>query len=166
LLRTDPGRFEERRARRDLGVAATGAAGGPTNPRPPNAGASSPSAQLGYFQRLEGSRWLLGGKRTYNYIAATATDHFVAMPQSASFALVGGGSSTSFTFNVGAAYFLTSSWFVDVGYAFTLTDLWNSTYASSFTNDTGAFQTAGILSGSSTGGLNTHALTVSINRRF
>lgn len=227
-------------------LAATGAAGGPTNPRPPNAGTISPSAQLGYFQRLSESRWLLGGKFTYNYIAATTTDDFVAVPQSGSFALVGGGPITSFTGNVvirsyqitadhqfafvphvgftfdrsyiyagagpsltrtevklnnvvgfaningaagtsitgaptsysssqwligatlaaGATYFLTPSWFIDFGYAFTITDLWNSTYASAFANTTSGFNTAGILSGSYTGGLNTHALTVSINRRF
>lgn len=227
-------------------LAATGAAGGPTNPRPPNASTISPSAQLGYFQRLSESRWLMGGKFTYNYIAATTTDHFVAVPQSGSFALVGGGPITSFTGNVvirsyqitadhqfafvphvgvtfdrsyvyagvgpslthtavklnnvvgfaningaagtsitgaptsysssqwligatfaaGATYFLTPSWFIDFGYAFTLTDLWNTTYASGFTNTTSGFNTAGILSGSYTGGLNTHALTVSINRRF
>jgi opacity protein-like surface antigen len=227
-------------------LAATGAAGGPTNPRPPNASTISPSAQLGYFQRLGDSPWLLGGKFTYNYIAATATDHFVAVPQIGSFATVPGGPVTAFTGNVvirsyqitadhqfalvphvgytfdrsylyvgagpsltrtevklnnvvgfaningaagtsitgaptsysssqwligatlsaGATYFLTPSWFIDFGYAFTITDLWNTAYASAFANNTGGFQTAGVLSGSYTGGLNTHALTVSINRRF
>lgn len=227
-------------------LVATGAAGGPTNPHPPNAATISPSAQLGYYQRLSGSRWLLGGKLTYNYIAATATDHFVAVPQGGSFALVGGGPITSFTGNVvirsyqitadhqfalvphvgytfdrsyvylgagpslthtevklnnvvgfaningapgtsitgaptsysssqwligatlaaGATYFLTPSWFIDLGYTFTLTDLWNSTYASPFTNTASGFNTVGVLSGSYTGGLNTHAITVSINRRF
>ena len=81
-------------------LVATGAAGGPTNPKPPNASTISPSAQLGYFQRLSESRWLLGGKLTYNYIAATVTDNFVAVPQSGSFAFVSGGPITSFTGNV------------------------------------------------------------------
>ena len=227
-------------------LAATGAAGGPSNPRPPNAATISPSAQLGYFQKLDNSRWLLGGKFTYNYINATATDHFVAVPQSGSFALVGGGPITAFTGNVviqsyqitadhqfafvpqvgytfdrsfvyfgagpslthtevklnnvvgfaningaagtsitgaptsysssqwligatfaaGATYFLTPSWFIDFGYSFTLTDLWNSTYASPFTNTASGFNTVGVLSGNYGGGLNTHTLTVSINRRF
>jgi opacity protein-like surface antigen len=227
-------------------LAATGAAGGPVNPKPPNASTISPSAQLGYFQRVTDSRWLAGGKLTYNYIAATTTDHFLRVPQSGSFALVGGGPVTSFTGNVtmrsyqitadhqfalvpyfgytfdrsfvylgagpsvsraevklndvvgfaningaagtsitgaptnystsqwligatlavGATYFLTPSWFVDFGYAFTITDLWNTAYATAFANTTSGFNTAGVLSGSYTGGLNTHALTVSINRRF
>jgi opacity protein-like surface antigen len=227
-------------------LVATGAAGGPSNPRPPNASTISPSAQLGYFQRLTDSPWLLGGKFTYNYIAATTTDNFVAVPQSGSFSMVAGGPVTSFTGNVvirsyqitadhqfafvphvgftfdrsyiyagagpslthtevklnnvvgfaningaagtsitgaptsysnsqwligatfaaGAAYFLTPSWFVDFGYTYTITDLWNSTYASPFANTASGFNTAGILSGSYTGGLNTHAITVSINRRF
>ncbi|WP_421995839.1 outer membrane protein [Reyranella sp.] len=231
-------------------LAAYGAAGGPTNPRPPTAATISPSAQLGYFQRLNESRWLLGGKLTYNYIAATATDHYVAVPQIGSFTQVPGGPITAFTgnvvvrsyqitadhqialvpyvgytfdrsyvyfgagpslthtdvklshvvgyadingavgtnitgapatysseqwligatFAVGATYFLTPSWFVDFGYAFTITDLWNPTYSSPFSNDPMAagvtYQTSGVLSGSYTGGLNTHALTVSINRRF
>jgi opacity protein-like surface antigen len=227
-------------------LAATGAAGGPVNPHPPNASTISPSAQLGYFQRLSQSRWLLGGKFTYNYIAATTTDSFLRVPQSGSYALVGGGPVTSFTGNVtmrsyqitadhqfafvphvgftfdrsyiyagagpslthtevklnnvvgfaningaagtsitgapttytssqwligatlavGATYFLTPSWFVDFGYAFTITDLWNTAYASTFANTTSGFNTTGVLSGSYTGGLNTHALTVSINRRF
>ncbi|MCF8533002.1 MAG: hypothetical protein K9G48_08370 [Reyranella sp.] len=227
-------------------LAATGAAGGPSNPRPPNAATISPSAQLGYFQKLDNSRWLLGGKFTYNYINATATDHFVAVPQSGSFALIGGGPITAFTGNVviqsyqitadhqiafvpqvgytfdrsfvyfgagpslthtevklnnvvgfaningaagtsitgaptsysssqwligatfaaGATYFLTPSWFIDFGYSFTLTDLWNSTYASPFTNTASGFNTVGVLSGNYGGGLNTHTLTVSINRRF
>lgn len=228
-------------------LAATGAAGGPTNPRPPNASTISPSAQLGYFQRLGDSPWLLGGKFTYNYIAATATDHFVAVPQIGSFATVPGGPVTAFTGNVvirsyqitadhqfalvphlgytfdrsyvyfgagpsltrtevklnnvvgfatingmagtsitgapaaysssqwligatlaaGATYFLTPSWFVDFGYSFTITDLWNSTYASNFSNSAiPGYTTTGVLSGSYTGGLNTHTLTVSINRRF
>lgn len=227
-------------------LAATGAAGGPTNPHPPNASTISPSAQVGWFHKLGESRWMAGGKLTYNYIAATATDHFVAVPQSGSFSMVTGGPITSFTGNVvirsyqitadhqfalvphvgytfdrsylyvgagpsltrtevklnnvvgfaningaagtsitgaptsysssqwligatlsaGATYFLTPSWFIDFGYAFTITDLWNTAYASAFANNTGGFQTAGVLSGSYTGGLNTHALTVSINRRF
>lgn len=225
--------------------AASGAAGGPTSPNVPMASTVSPSAQLGYFQRLSDSRWLLGGKLTYNYIAATATDNFVLVPQSGSFALVGGGPVTSFTGNLlvrsyqitadhqfalvpyvgyafdrgyvylgggpsltrteiklsgvvgfasingttnnitgapttyassqwlvggtfagGATYFLTSSWFVDIGYAFTLTDLWNTSFASPFANTAAGFTTAGIVSGNYTGGLNSHALTVSINRRF
>lgn len=231
-------------------LAAFGSAGGPTNPRPRTAATISPSAQLGYFQRLSESRWLLGGKLTYNYIAATATDHFVAVPQSGSYALVPGTTITSFTGNVvvrsyqitadhqvafvpyagytfdrsyvyfgagpslthtevklsdavgfatingaagtnitgppatysseqwligatltaGATYFLTPSWFLDIDYSFTITDLWNSTFSSPFGHTGNAFgttyQTAGVLSGSYTGGLNTHALTVSINRRF
>lgn len=227
-------------------LAATGAAGGPVNPHPPNASTISPSAQLGYFQRLSESRWLMGGKFTYNYIAATTTDSFLRVPQSGSYALVGGGPVTSFTGNVtmrsyqitadhqfalvphvgftfdrsyiyagvgpslthtevklnnvvgfaningqpgtsitgapttytssqwligatlavGATYFLTPSWFVDFGYAFTITDLWNTAYASTFANTTSGFNTTGVLSGSYTGSLNTHALTVSINRRF
>lgn len=40
----------------------------------------SPSAQLGYYQRLSDSRWLLGGKLTYNYIAATATNKADLLP--------------------------------------------------------------------------------------
>lgn len=227
-------------------LAANGAAGGPTNPNPPTAATISPSAQLGYFQRLTESPWLLGGKFTYNYIAATSTDNFVAVPQIGSFALVGGGPITAFTGNVvirsyqitadhqfafvphvgyaidrsyiyagagpslthtqvklnnvvgfaningaagtsitgaptsysssqwligatlavGATYFLTPSWFFDLGYTYTITDLWNTTYASAFSNTTSGFQTRGILSGSYTGSLNTHTLTVSINRRF
>ena len=227
-------------------LAATGAAGGPVNPKPPNASTISPSAQLGYFQRLTDSRWLAGGKLTYNYIAATTTDHFLRVPQSGTFSLVGGGPVTSFTGNVtmrsyqitadhqfalvpyfgytfdrsfvyfgagpsltraevklndvvgfaningaagtsitgaptnystsqwlvgatlavGATYFLTPSWFVDFGYAFTITDLWNTAYATQFANTTSGFNTAGVLSGSYTGSLNTHALTVSFNRRF
>ena len=227
-------------------LVANGAAGGPTNPHPPNASTISPSAQLGYFQRLSESRWLLGSKLTYNYIAATATDNFVAVPQGGSFAFVGGGPITSFTGNVvirsyqitadhqfafvphvgftldrsyiyagvgpslthtevklnnvvgfadinggpgtsitgaptnysssqwligatlaaGATYFLTPSWFIDFGYAFTITDLWNTAYASPFTNTASGYTTVGTLSGSYTGSLNTHALTVSINRRF
>ena len=55
---------------------------------------------------------------------------------------------------------------IDFGYSFTITDLWNTTYASSFANTTSGFNTAAILSGSHTGSLNTHTLTVSINRRF
>jgi len=227
-------------------LAATGAAGGPTNPHPPNAPTISPSAQLGYFQQLSDSRWLVGGKLTYNYINATSTDHFVRVPQAGSFTLVGGGPITSFTGNVviqsykitadhqfafvpqvgmtfdrsfvyfgagpsitrtevslnnvvgfaningaagtsitgtpvtysstqwligatftaGATYFLTPSWFIDMGYTFTMTDLWNTAYASPFRNSTQGFNTIGVLSGSYTGGLNTHSLTVSINRKF
>lgn len=70
------------------------------------------------------------------------------------------------TLAAGATYFLTPSWFIDLGYAFTLTDLWNTTCASPFTNTASGFNTVGVLSGSYTGGLNTHAVTVSINRRF
>ena len=227
-------------------LVANGAAGGPTNPHPPTTATISPSAQLGYFQKLNDSPWLLGGKLTYNYIAATTTDNFVAVPQSGSFAFVSGGPITSFTGNVvirsyqitadhqfafvphvghtfdrsyiyagvgpslthtevklnnvvgfaningqpgtsitgaptsysssqwligatfaaGAAYFLTPSWFVDFGYTYTITDLWNTAYASPFANTSMGYNTAGILSGSYTGSLNTHAITVSINRRF
>ncbi|MBL6617949.1 MAG: hypothetical protein ISP49_08565 [Reyranella sp.] len=81
-------------------LAATGAAGGPTNPHPPTAATISPSAQLGYFQRLEQSRFLLGAKFTYNYIAATVTDNFLPVPQSGSFSIIGGTPVTSFTGNV------------------------------------------------------------------
>jgi opacity protein-like surface antigen len=227
-------------------LAATGAAGGPSTPHPPNAFTISPSAQLGYFQRLDDSRWLVGGKFTYNYIGATSTDNFVAVPQRGSFTAIGGGPITSFngnvviqsyqitadhqfafvphvgmtfdrsfiyfgagpslthtevklnnvvgfaningaagtsitgapvsysssqwligaTFAAGATYFLTPSWFIDMGYTFTLTDLWNTAYASPFTNNPSGFTTTGVLSGNFAGGLNTHALTVSINRRF
>ena len=70
------------------------------------------------------------------------------------------------TFAAGATYYLSSSWFLDFGYSFTLTDLWNQTYASPFSNTWNGFTTSGILSGSYTGNVNTHALTLSINRRF
>ncbi len=225
--------------------AASGAAGGPTSPKPPVAATISPSAQLGYFQRFTDSRWLWGGKFSYNYLAATATDNFVHVPQFGSFALTAGGPVTAFTGNVviqayqvtadhqlalvpffghafdrsfvyfgagpslthtetklsgtvgfadlngvhtnitgapatytntqwligatlavGATYFLTPSWFFDIGYSFTITDLWNNSFSSPFSNTSAGYTTTGIISGSYAGGLNTHALMVAINRRF
>ena len=222
---------------------ATGAAFGPTNPRAATASTISPSAQLGYFQTLDDSRWLLGGKVSYNHVGATSTTHFVLVPQIGSYAV--SGNVTAFTGNVvirsyqvtvdhqfsvvpyagftfdrsfvylgagpslthartalantvgfasingatqsitgapstfaseqwligatlaaGATYFFTPSWFLEIGYSFTLTDLWNRTYAAPFSNTTASFTTTGILSGSYTGGVNTHTLTVSINRKF
>jgi opacity protein-like surface antigen len=227
-------------------LTATGAAGGPTNPQTPTTATISPGAQFGYFHQLEGSRWLMGGKFTYNYVAATATQSLLMVPQSGSFQPVGGVPPTSFTGNVvmrtyqitadhqfaflpqvgytfdrsyvyfgagpslthtevklnsvvgfadinnmpgtsitgapsnysssqwligatltaGATYFLTPNWFIDFGYSFTITDLWNTAYASNFTNTIPPTTTTGVLSGSYTGSLNTHTLMVSINRRF
>jgi hypothetical protein len=244
--------------------AASGAAGGPTSPKPPVAATISPSAQLGYFQRFSESSWLWGGKFSYNYLAATATDNFVHVPQFGSFALTGGGPVTAFTgpqfgsfaltgggpvtaftgnvviqayqvtadhqlalvpffghtfdrsfvyfgagpslthtetklsgtvgfadingvhtnitgapatytntqwligatLAVGATYFLTPSWFFDIGYSFTITDLWNNSFSSPFSNTSAGYTTTGVISGSYAGGLNTHALMVAINRRF
>jgi opacity protein-like surface antigen len=121
--------------------------------------------------------------RSYIYggIGPSLTQVDAKLNNTVGFASIGGvsnsitGTPTSYsssqwligaTFAVGATYFLTPSWFLDLGYAFTLTDFFNNTYSSPFTNTSSGSTTVGVLSGSYTGGVITHAITVSINRRF
>jgi outer membrane protein W len=76
---------------------ATGAAGGPANPRQDIESTLAPEAQVGYFAHFAGSSWLWGGKVVYRYVDATATQSDVA-PQAGMLQTITG--PDSFTGNV------------------------------------------------------------------
>jgi len=78
-------------------LVATGAAGGPANPRENTEWTLAPEAQLGYFAHFAASNWLWGGKVVYRYVDATATTLDVA-PQAGMLQTVSGPGS--FTGNV------------------------------------------------------------------
>jgi len=78
-------------------LVATGAAGGPANPRQDIESTLAPEAQLGYFAHLGASNWLWGGKVVYRYVDATATQSDIA-PQAGMLQTVSG--PDSFTGNV------------------------------------------------------------------
>jgi hypothetical protein len=76
---------------------ATGAAGGPANPREETESTLAPEAQLGYFAHFGASDWLWGGKVVYRYVDATATTLDIA-PQAGALRTLSG--TDSFTGNV------------------------------------------------------------------
>jgi len=76
---------------------ATGAAGGPANPRENTEWTLAPEAQLGYFAHFAASDWLWGGKVVYRYVDATATTSDIA-PQAGALQTLSG--PDSFTGNV------------------------------------------------------------------
>lgn len=76
---------------------ATGAAGGPANPRDDTESTLAPEAQLGYFSHFGGSDWMWGGKFVYRYTNATATTVDIA-PQAGGLQTLSG--TDSFTGNV------------------------------------------------------------------
>lgn len=76
---------------------ATGAAGGPANPRESTEWTLAPEAQAGYFAHFGASDWLWGGKVAYRYVDATATSSDVA-PQAGMLQTIVG--TDSFTGNV------------------------------------------------------------------
>lgn len=176
--------------------AAQGAAGGPSNPDMPVGGSISPSAQLGYFQRLPESRWLLGSEFSYNDMNATSTGKFTLAPQRESFTQ-SNGVTTPFTGNVAMrSYQVTAdhqfALLPYVGYTFDKSYVYlgagpslarveakmNNTvgFASingvtnsitgSPTNYSNAQWLLGVLSGTYSGAVNTHSILVSVNRRF
>ncbi|MCG6206712.1 hypothetical protein LPW26_18845 [Rhodopseudomonas sp. HC1] len=76
---------------------AFGSAGGPTTPSLDPRTSFAPTAQVGFFQHVGGTDWLLGGKVTYSYVNAHSTDSRVRDPQVGSFT---SANSDSFTGNV------------------------------------------------------------------
>jgi opacity protein-like surface antigen len=78
-------------------LVATGAAGGPANPRENTESIFAPAAQLGYFGHFGASNWLWGGKVFYRYVDATATTSDIA-PQAGALQTLSG--PDSFTGNV------------------------------------------------------------------
>jgi hypothetical protein len=78
-------------------LVATGAAGGPANPRQNTESTLAPEAQLGHFSHFAASNWLWGGKVVYRYVDATATTSDIA-PQAGMLKTVSG--PDSFTGNV------------------------------------------------------------------
>ena len=78
-------------------LVATGAAGGPANPRENTEWIFAPGAQLGYFGHFGASNWMWGGKVVYRYVDATATTRDIA-PQAGVLQTLSG--PDSFTGNV------------------------------------------------------------------
>ena len=60
-----------------------------------------PSAQLGYFQKIENSNWIWGGKFSYSYRGATSSVQPALVPQAGAYTpgTTGGGPATPFTGN-------------------------------------------------------------------
>lgn len=68
---------------------------------------------------------------------------------------------------VGATYFVTPDWFLDISYTYALTESVSLAYAGPFsTTARGGFEDTGILSGTFSGATSTQAITLSINRAF
>ncbi|MCJ8143049.1 outer membrane beta-barrel protein [Ancylobacter sp. A5.8] len=68
---------------------------------------------------------------------------------------------------VGATYFLSESWFVDLSYSYTVTGNTSKGYSGPFsTTARGGFEDVGILSGTFSGASSTQSIMVSINRVF
>jgi len=78
-------------------LVATGAAGGPANPRQDTESTLAPAAQLGFFSHFAASNWLWGGKVFYQHPDATATTTDIA-PQAGMLDTVSG--PDTFTGNV------------------------------------------------------------------
>jgi hypothetical protein len=81
-------------------------------------------------------------------------------------------SSTSWVYGgaatVGASYFLSQSWFIDVNYTFAMTGNNTSSFSGPFTNPNGTngSTTVGTMVGTSAGKLITQGLTATINKTF
>jgi len=78
-------------------LVATGAAGGPANPRRATESSLAPAAQLGFFSHFGTGNWLWGGKVFYQHTDVTATTADIA-PQAGMLQTVNG--PDTFTGNV------------------------------------------------------------------
>ncbi|CAN5819345.1 hypothetical protein BH11PSE3_BH11PSE3_37940 [soil metagenome] len=77
---------------------SSGTASGPATTTIQNQTTFAPVAQAGYFSHFAGSPWMWGGKFSYSYLASTAVNRNISIPQAGtSTANVGGFSGHSVT---------------------------------------------------------------------
>lgn len=110
-----------------LGVlAATGSAGGPTNPYHETQSTFAPLFQLGYVDHLCNSCWLWGVKSTYRYLGLTSTENGLDSFQTGSFTIVG-GTTDNFT-----GHFVISSAQTSINHEIALIPFFGHAYKDSY----------------------------------